>query len=148
MITNYFKIRRALVSLLKTTFPGTAVHMDNVEKSDAPYFYIEFTESRKKLDDIYLERHFMVDIVYRAAEDDFGRVKRSLLHTVSETLEEAIGLVLQVDDRFITVLDAEVSFVDEILHYIFYLDFVDAIEGVNDEYELMQELELNFDKEA
>lgn len=146
MITNYLKIRRALVSLLKAKFPGKAVHFDNVEKSDAPYFYVEFTEKVRTLDRTYAERHFMVDVVYVPAEDQFGRVKRSALHSVSETLDEAIRPVLQVDDRFFTVLDANADFVDDILHYIFYLDFVDAIEDINN-YELMEELGLNFNKE-
>ena len=147
MITNYLKIRRALVSLLKNKFPGTAVHLDNVDKSDAPYFYIKFTETVRTLDRIYAERHFMVDVVYYPAEDEFGRVKRSELHSIGEELDETIRPVLQVEDRFFTILDAEKSYVDEILHYIFYLDFVDAIEDINN-YELMQELGLNFNKEA
>lgn len=146
MITNYLKIRRALVSLLKNKFPSIAVHLDNVDKSDAPYFYIEFTEKVRTLDRIYAERHFMVDVVYYPVEDEFGRVKRSELHSISEELDETIRPVLKVEDRFFTILDAEKSYVDEILHYIFYLDFVDAIEDINN-YELMQELELNINKE-
>ena len=40
MIT-YRSLKKTLTALLKNKFPNCKVHFDNVEKSDAPYFYVE-----------------------------------------------------------------------------------------------------------
>lgn len=40
MIT-YRSLKKTLTALLKNKFPDCKVHFDNVEKSDAPYFYVE-----------------------------------------------------------------------------------------------------------
>ena len=36
------EIKAAIVAVLNQNFKGYKVHFDNVEKSDAPYFYVEF----------------------------------------------------------------------------------------------------------
>ena len=47
-------IKAAITAKLKTKYPTCKVHFDNVEKSDAPYFYVEFTTSiHTTVDDIY-----------------------------------------------------------------------------------------------
>lgn len=148
MIT-YRSLKARLTAILKETFPGYKVHFDNVEKSDAPYFYVEMTPLKNRAfdgDGIYHDRSIDIDIQLVLAEDSYGRVDRIALYDDSLELDKAIRPVLQIEDRAITVQDADIKVHDDILHYMFTLAFTDA-EMDQVEYELMEELELNINKE-
>ncbi|MEE3404790.1 MAG: hypothetical protein VZR73_11975 [Acutalibacteraceae bacterium] len=148
MIT-YRSLKARLTAILKETFPGYKVHFDNVEKSDAPYFYVEMTPLKNRAfdgDGIYHDRSIDIDIQLVLAEDSYGRVDRIALYDDSLELDKAIRPVLQIEDRAITVLDSDIKVHDDILHYVFSLSFTDA-EMEQVEYELMKELELNINKE-
>lgn len=148
MIT-YRSLKARLTAILKETFPGYKVHFDNVEKSDAPYFYVEMTPLKNRAfdgDGIYHDRSIDIDIQLVLAEDSYGRVDRIALYDDSLELDRAIRPVLQIEDRAITVLDSDIKVHDDILHYVFSLSFTDA-EMEQVEYELMKELELNINKE-
>lgn len=148
MIT-YRSLKARMTAILKETFPGYKVHFDNVEKSDAPYFYVEMTPLKNRAfdgDGIYHDRSIDIDIQLVLAEDSYGRVDRIALYDDSLELDKAIRPVLQIEDRAITVQDADIKVHDDILHYMFTLAFTDA-EMDQVEYELMEELELNINKE-
>ena len=148
MIT-YRSLKARLTAILKETFPGYKVHFDNVEKSDAPYFYVEMTPLKNKTfdgDGIYHDRAIDMDIQLILPEDRHGRVDRIVLYDDSLELDKAIRPVLQIEDRFITIDEADIKVHDDILHYMFTLAFTDA-EMDQVEYELMQELTLNINKE-
>ena len=148
MIT-YRSLKARLTATLKETFPGYKVHFDNVEKSDAPYFYVEMTPLKNKTfdgDGIYHDRAIDIDIQLILPEDRHGRVDRIVLYDDSLELDKAIRPVLQIEDRFITIDEADIKVHDDILHYMFTLAFTDA-EMDQLEYELMQELTLNINKE-
>lgn len=148
MIT-YRSLKARLTAILKETFPGYKVHFDNVEKSDAPYFYVEMTPLKNKTfdgDGIYHDRAIDIDIQLILPEDRHGRVDRIVLYDDSLELDKAIRPVLQIEDRFITIDEADIKVHDDILHYMFTLAFTDA-EMDQVEYELMQELTLNINKE-
>jgi hypothetical protein len=74
----------------------------------------------------YLDRTVQVDISFRTIEDKNGRIKRSELYEMSDSLECIFRPILQVEDRYITINDFEHTFIDEVLHFIFNLDFADA----------------------
>jgi len=136
-------IKKACTALLKQKYPKYAVHFDNVEKRDAPYFYIEMQPLIRTVDRIYNERTIQVDITFVPDEDRYGRVDRAVLYDIADTLDTRIRPVFYVEDRAITILDAEITFVDDILHYIFNLDFRDNFDDVDGiQYELAQHMEL------
>ncbi|MBR2182946.1 MAG: hypothetical protein IJ858_05940 [Acidaminococcaceae bacterium] len=148
MIT-YRSLKARLTAILKETFPGYKVHFDNVEKSDAPYFYVEMTPLKNKTfdgDGIYHDRAIDIDIQLILPEDRHGRVDRIVLYDNSLELDKAIRPVLQIEDRAITIDEVDIKVHDDILHYMFTLAFTDA-EMDQLEYELMQELTLNINKE-
>ena len=148
MIT-YRSLKARLTAILKETFPGYKVHFDNVEKSDAPYFYVEMTPLKNKTfdgDGIYHDRAIDIDIQLVLPEDRHGRIDRIALYDDSLELDKAIRPVLHIEDRALTVLDADIKVHDDILHYGFGLSFTDA-EMEQVEYELMEELELKINKE-
>lgn len=119
-------IQKALVDLLKNKYPNYKVYFDNVEKSNAPYFYIEMFVHSSVGDYNYFERTVQVDITFRAMEDKNNRIKRADLYEMSDSLECMFRPVLKVDDRYITINDFEHTFIDEVLHFIFNLEFNDA----------------------
>lgn len=119
-------IQKALVELLKSKYPNYKVYFDNIEKSNAPYFYIEMFVRSGIGDDTYFDRTVQVDITFRPIEDKYGRIKRSELYKMSDSLECLFRPVLKVDDRYITINDFEHTFIDEVLHFIFNLEFEDA----------------------
>ena len=119
-------IQKALVDLLKNKYPNYKVYFDNVEKSNAPYFYIEMFVHSGVGDYNYFERTVQVDITFRAIEDKTNRIKRADLYEMSDSLECIFRPVLKADDRYITINDFEHTFIDEVLHFIFNLEFNDA----------------------
>lgn len=119
-------IQKALVDLLKNKYPNYKVYFDNVEKSNAPYFYIEMFVHSGVGDYSYFERTVQVDITFRAMEDKNNRIKRADLYEMSDSLECIFRPVLKADDRYITINDFEHTFIDEVLHFIFNLEFNDA----------------------
>ena len=119
-------IQKALVELLKSKYSNYKVYFDNIEKSNAPYFYIEMFVRSGVGDYTYFDRTVQVDITFRPIEDKYGRIKRSELYEMSDSLECIFRPVLKVDDRYITINDFEHTFIDEVLHFIFNLEFEDA----------------------
>ena len=119
-------IQKALVELLKSKYPAYKVYFDNFEKSSVPYFYVEMFVHSGVGDYTYLDRTVQVDISFRTIEDKNGRIKRSELYEMSDSLECIFRPILQVEDRYITINDFEHTFIDEVLHFIFNLDFADA----------------------
>ncbi len=141
------EIKAAIVNVLKTKYPECRVHFDNVEKSDAPYFYVEFMPTATTVDDLFSDRLIQVDITYIHPKDAMGRVSRTAVFEVADALDKVFRPVLAVKDRHITILDAEMTIVDDILHYIFNLDFRDNFEDAGRiQYELAQHLELEINK--
>ena len=141
------EIKAAIVNVLKTKYPECRVHFDNVEKSDAPYFYVEFMPTAMTVDDLFSDRLIQVDITYIHPKDAMGRVSRTAVFEVADALDKVFRPVLTVKDRHITILDAEMTIVDDILHYIFNLDFRDNFDDAGRiQYELAQHLELEINK--
>lgn len=139
------EIKSAIVTVLNQNFKDYKVHFDNVEKSDAPYFYVEFTPTITTVDDVYSDRLIQVDITYIHPKDAMGRVSRTAVFEVADALDKVFRPVLVIKDRHITILDAEMTIIDDILHYIFNLDFRDAWtdeEAGRVQYELMQSMQL------
>lgn len=142
---NLTDIKKSITKLLKSKF-DYRVHFDNVEKSNEPYFYIEMTPKFKTIDEVLTSKAIQIDIMLILIPDNFGRIKRSALYDSARILDNLIRPVINIEDRHITILDSQINFHDEILHYIFDLDFVDCLtdeESENIIYDLMQNLELN-----
>ena len=140
-------IKKAITTALKSKFPTYKVHFDNVDTSDAPYFYVEMRPAVKTWVRIVSERTIQIDVQFIPTLDTYGRADRAQLYDAADALECVFRPVFQIEDRYITVLEAETTFVDDIAHYIFDLDFADAftkeeIGGI--QYELMQQLGLEF----
>ncbi len=144
---NLRSMKKAFTVLLKQNYPKYAVHFDNVEKRDAPYFYVEMQPMVHTVDRVYSERVIQVDITFVPDEDRYGRVDRAVLYDIADTLDAVIRPVFYIEDRAITILDAETTIHDEVLHYIFNLEFADYREAQRLTEDLMEELQLTLKKE-
>lgn len=140
-------IKKAFTALLKQNYPKYAVHFDNVEKRDAPYFYVEMQPLIRTVDRVYSERTIQVDITFVPEEDRYSRVDRAVLYDIADTLDALVRPVFYVEDRAITILDAETTIHDEVLHYIFNLEFADYREANRLTEDLMAELQFTLKKE-
>lgn len=117
-----------------------------MEKSNEPYFYVEMLPRHKTIDKLLTDKSIQIDIMFILLPDEFGRIKRSILYDAADTLDCLIRPVIQIKDRHITILDSQIKFHDEVLHYIFDLEFADCLsdeESENIVYDLMQNIELN-----
>lgn len=139
-------IKKAITALLKKNCPDYAVHFDHVEKRDAPYFYVEMQPIIHTFDEVYSERTIQIDITFVPDEDEYGRVDRVVLYDIADTVDVLIRPVFYVEDRAITVLDAETTIHDDVLHYIFNLEFADYREAAWLTDELMEELQVTITK--
>ncbi|KGF48077.1 hypothetical protein HMPREF0872_00265 [Veillonella montpellierensis DNF00314] len=119
-------IQKALIDILKGSYPTYKVYFDNVEKSNVPYFYVEMFVHNGIGDDTYFNRTIQIDITFRTMEDTQGRIKRAELYDMSDSLECMFRPGIKVDDRYITINNFEHTFIDEVLHVIFNLEFEDA----------------------
>ena len=128
MMISLINIRDSLATLLKSGFEGWKVHFDNVEKPQAPYFYVEMAARAKSLDEAYSERRVSLTVSAILPLNKAGRVSRKELFEIADKLDGLIRPVFRVQDRAITVLEANHVIVDDILHYYFELEFVDAVE--------------------
>lgn len=139
------QIQKAIVAKLKEYYPDYKVYFDNVEKSRSPYFYVDMFVRTGIGDDTYFDKIVQVDITFVPMPDKNNRINRAELYVMTDSLERIFRPVLRVEDRYITINDIEHTFIDEILHCIFNLEFTDAftdeevgiVQG-----EIMEELKL------
>ena len=157
MMLSFAKLRAAISGLLYDKFPQIRdgddgrIFFDNVERLERPCFYVEIAPQRTRtFDAVISERSLSVDVHYFGTEDADGNIDRTELYDMADALDAAFRPVLYVADRAITINDAEMQIVDEVLHYIFTLAFADAFteeEHPAKDADLMQILTLNIDKE-
>ncbi len=120
------------------------VSFDEVIQADRPFFYIDLSVRSKSFDDVYFDRRIQVDIMFTPPKRN-GRVQTKELYLMADELEKLIRPIFYVEDRAITISEAEQTIVDGILHYIFDLNFTDAFTDEEQEqitYELMRELDV------
>ena len=121
-------IRSVLAALLKKHFPTDEVHFSTNFTAKVDYFYVELSEKQTFIDRAYRDRDISVSIQFVPIPDARGGIHRSKLYEAEEKLEEIFLSVVQIGDRFITVLDTSSRIVDEVLHFDFHLRFTDNVE--------------------
>ncbi|WP_308525878.1 DUF6838 family protein [uncultured Veillonella sp.] len=135
-------IQRALVTTISKC--KYDVSFDEVIQADRPFFYVDLSVRSKSFDDTYFDRFIQVDIMFTPPKKG-GRLQTKELYLMADELEKLIRPIFYVEDRAITIMEAEQTIVDGILHYMFDLDFTDAFTDEEQEqitYELMRELEV------
>lgn len=135
-------IKRALAERLREAYPAARIHFDHIDKAAMPFFYVEFTAIHSTtLDEIYTDRLIQIDVMYCPAAR--RETCRNDLFLMADEIDRLFRPVLQVQDRYLTLQDVETTVHDDVLHYIFTLDFTDAFE-VEETHELMGELTVDW----
>ena len=144
-------IRKAITRQLNKKFKYET-YFDNVDVSGGSYFYVEMLPIKyNTIDDTYTNKIIQIDITLYLEPDENGKVNRRELYDSVDTLDRLFRPALAVNGRVITVLSAETTINDDILHYIFELNFVDCLsesemDSLN--YELMQNLGLRINRKG
>lgn len=135
-------IKQAITACLRKAYPKEKIHFDHIDKAKMPYFYVEFTSiHHTPLDEAYTDKLLQIDVTY--CPDEKREVKRADLFAMADELDRVFRPVLQVKDRYLTLQDIEITVHDDVLHYIFNLDFADAFE-VEETHELMEEITMDW----
>lgn len=140
MAIKLLDIKKAIVDILKIKFPSVNIVPEDVEEGfNKPAFFIkiDFVNRNTKL--YVLERNFTARIHYFKSIKDGSSL--DLLY-VQDDLESVFNLNFQVKDRVITIDDTRGQTVDKVLEFEFDFKLTES-NGINDEGELMEELDLN-----
>lgn len=141
-MVSLLDIKQAITECSRKAFPKEKIYFDHIDKMQMPYFYVEFTSvHHTPLDEIYTDKLLQIDIMY--CPDDKREVKRADLFSMADELDRVLRPVLQIKDRYLTLQNIEITVHDDVLHYIFDLDFTDAFD-VKETHEFMQSLEMDW----
>lgn len=138
-------LRDALAELIKARLP-LKVFFNHVNDSSQSYAFVRLRPAMRNENFGYLQRLIRVDIQIVIAPDANGEIKHTDILSCFDELTEAICHPLQVDDRFITINDAESIIFDDIGTFSFVLDFTDCADFYSDKlkwYDFMRELEIS-----
>lgn len=139
---NIVDIKKAITGIIKKRYPKAKVYFDNIDKCETPYFYVEFTAiNHVTLDEFSSDRTIQIDIMYCPAAK--RECDRNLLFIMCDEIDRLLRPVFHVADRYLTLQDVEMKIHDDILHYIFNLDFADTFEE-EETHELMRTLEMDW----
>ena len=138
-------IRSALSALLKAHFQY-AIYFTNNTEAKKGYFHVEIAPKKHTVDRVIYERSLDIELELVLPPDARGRIDRAKLYDAVDTLDAVLMPVFTIGDRHIMVQETSSRIVDEVLHYSFTLDFADAMPS--EEYELMEELTINGQKET
>lgn len=147
---KFLDFRRALTQKIKKL--GYEVRYDDINKGTRPCFFIDLIDYQKEFSSNYREfKKLDFDIIY-IPEKQEGNITEiySALEDLDNNFEVAGNKILVVIDeqgekRYLTMKNVMMHEVDKLGHYQFSIELFDRY-GKPIDYELMQELHLNFNK--
>lgn len=135
-------MKQAITACLRKAYPKEKIYFDHIDKMKMPYFYVEFTSiHHTPLDEVYTDKLLQIDVTY--CPDEKREVKRVDLFAMADELDRVLRPVLQIKDRSLTLQDIEITVHDDVLHYIFNLDFTDAFD-VEETHEFMEKITMDW----
>lgn len=147
---RFLDFRRALTKKIESL--GHEIRYDDINKGKRPCFFIELITYQKEFNGNCREyKRLDFDIMYipKKQEGDTTEIY-STLEELDNCFEIAGNKILVVtnensEKRFLTMKDVMLHEVDNLGHYQFSIELFDRY-GKPIDYELMQELYLNFNK--
>lgn len=147
---KFLDFRRALTQKIKAL--GYEVRYDDINKGTRPFFFIDLIDYQKEFNSNYREfKKLDFDIIYIPEKQEGNTTEiYSALEDLDNNFEVAGNKILVVTDeqgekRHLTMKNVMMHEVDELGHYQFSIELYDRY-GKPIDYELMQELHLNFNK--
>lgn len=144
---KYSDIRKALSSKIKEL--GLSVYYEDITKIQRPCYYIDLIDYIKEFNSNYRElKQLDFDIIYFPKNEEGNNSEIiEALENLDDNFEVIGNKILNVKDRYLTLKDVRLHILDNTGHYEFSIELFDGY-GKPIDYELMQELHLNFNKEA
>lgn len=139
MIT-LINIKKSINQVLKANFSDIKLHAGEVKEGFArPSFFTQIIPISFNYDTTnYSSNKLMIVINYFSKnETELENLK------MIDRLKKAYGMVLKVNDRYITLRDIRTDITDGVLQFKFDSNFFDGVEITKEEYEIMQELNMN-----
>lgn len=147
---KFLDFRKSLTQKIKTL--GYEARYDDINKGTRPCFFINLIDYQKEFNSNYREfKKLDFDIMYipKKQEGDITEIYTALedLDNCFEVEGNKILIVTneEGEKRYLTIKDVMLHEVDNIGHYQFSIDLYDRY-GKPIDYELMQELHLDFNK--
>lgn len=136
-------IRKAIVKKLAEL--GIDVEYENINKIDRPCYFVDLLTYSKEWDSNYRElKTLNYDIMYFPKSKDGNNTETwEALENIDNHFEVTGNKILSILDRRLTMTDTNMHIVDTVGHYEFSISLFDQY-GKPYDYELMQELEVNF----
>ncbi len=133
-------IKKSINQVLKANFPGIKLYADEVKEGFArPSFFTSIIPISFNYDTTnYSSNKLMVVINYFSKnETELENLK------MIDGLKKALGMTLNVKDRYFTLRDIRTDITDGVLQFKFDLNFFDGVEITKEEYEIMKQLNIN-----
>lgn len=119
MITS---IKNTIAANLKSKFPECKIYDELVKQGfKTPCFFIKVIPITTQNLGIYKERTITIDIQYFSEDGTYEKN-----YIVLEELENMFIGILNVEDRNFTIENAEHEIVDNVLHFMITLNFVEG----------------------
>ena len=136
-------IRKAITKKLSEL--GLKVEYKNINKIDRPCYFVDLLTYSKEWDSNYRElKTLNYDIMYFPKSKEGNNTETwEALENIDNHFEVFGNKILSILDRKLTMTDTNMHIVDTVGHYEFSISLFDQY-GKPYDYELMQELEVNF----
>lgn len=136
-------IRKAITKKLSEL--GLKVEYENINKIERPCYFVDLLTYSKEWDSNHRElKTLNYDIMYFPKSKDGNNTETwEALENVDNHFEVTGNKILSILDRKLTMTDTNMHIVDTVGHYEFSISLFDQY-GKPYDYELMQELEVNF----
>ena len=150
---RYEDIRKALTSTIGKL--GLSVYYEKKKKIKRPCYFIDLIDYLKEFNSNYRElKQLDFDIMY-FPKDKEGNNSETItaLENLDDNFEVLGNKILSVlfedktENRYLTLKNVKMHIVDNVGHYEFSIELFDRY-GKPIDYELMQELYLDFNKEV
>ncbi len=134
------QINKAINDLIKAKFPTVPIQSRDISEGfDRPSFYVDLETNKTDTSVFTLERDMTCRILFFPT-DRYNYKEEA--YQVQDKLEALFGLNFTVEDRVITIDNADADIVDKVLHYDFYFSYLENV-AEEEAGELMQEMEYN-----
>lgn len=148
-------IKNSITYTMKRNIPNANIYFEEIDNPIFPYFFIDLVDYKKEFNTTHREwKSIILEIRYHP--EQHGKNTRSDIIGSLEILDMAFEFrgnkVLHTkriedkeikEERWLTLLDTDMTVIDKVGHYVFTLNLFDLY-GKPYDYELMKDLELQF----
>ncbi len=125
-MTGYNEIRDAVMKILKTAYPTANIYGEEIQQGYIrPAFFVQLLpEPITNLNTAHRQKMIGINIHHFPGADANQRYRD--MWEAAANLDALFSAALSIDDRMLSIHDAQPEIVDEVLQYQFTLQFIDS----------------------